>query len=81
MRLVPHNSGMETVTEIARKWLRNSLVGKRVRLNYSADPHTKLSKGDEGVITSVDDTGTFHVKWDNGSTLGLIPTEDDWTVL
>ena len=27
----------------------------------------------------VDDVGTVHVRWDNGSTLGLVPGEDRWT--
>jgi hypothetical protein len=26
----------------------------------------------------VDDLGTVHVRWDNGSTLGLVPGEDRW---
>lgn len=72
---------MEKITELTKDWLRGALVGKRVRLNYCADPFTKLSKGDEGVITDIDDLGTFHIKWDSGSTLGLIRNEDDWTVL
>jgi hypothetical protein len=72
---------MNKITELTKDWLRGALVGKRVRLNYSSDPFTKLSKGDEGVITDIDDLGTFHIKWDSGSTLGLIRSEDDWTVL
>lgn len=29
----------------------------------------------------VDDVGTVHVAWDNGSTLGLIPGIDQWEYL
>jgi hypothetical protein len=32
-------------------------------------------------VISVDSAGTVHVKWDDGSTLGLIPDEDQWEVL
>ncbi len=72
---------MEKLPELTKGWLRGAHGGKRVRLNYCADPYTKLSTGDEGVITDIDDLGTFHIKWDSGSTLGLIRNEDDWTVL
>jgi Domain of unknown function (DUF4314) len=29
----------------------------------------------------VDDLGTIHVKWDNGSTLGLVPGQDSFRVV
>ena len=56
---------------------KKSYIGKRVRFLRSSDPFTKLQHGDEGVVTSVDDLGTFHIKWDNGSTLGMITEEGD----
>jgi len=54
-----------------------SKVGKRVRFVYSSDPYTKLSNGDEGVITGEDSLGTTHINWDSGSTLGMIQSEGD----
>jgi hypothetical protein len=36
-----------------------------------------LVNGDEGVITGEDSLGTIHIKWDNGSTLGMIQSEGD----
>jgi len=56
-------------------------VGKRVRLIHTDDPFTKLAPGDEGIVTLVDDCGTVHVAWDNGSTLGLIYREDRYEVV
>jgi hypothetical protein len=53
-------------------------VGKRVRLIRCADDYTSNPPGLEGTVTFVDDTGTVHVRWDNGSTLGLIPGVDRW---
>lgn len=53
-------------------------VGKRVRLVRCIDPYTLNPPGTEGTVTMVDDTGTVHVRWDNGSTLGLIPGVDRW---
>jgi hypothetical protein len=32
----------------------------------------------QGTVDFVDDTGTIHVDWDNGSTLGLVPGEDQY---
>jgi hypothetical protein len=57
--------------------------GDRVRLLYSSDPITKLEPGLLGTIDCVDCVGTRHVKWDNGSTLGLVsgPGGDRWEVV
>ena len=58
------------------------LIGKRVQLQYTNDPYTKLRQGDEGAIHSVDDTGTISVLWDSGSSLGLnAEFGDRWVVL
>ena len=54
--------------------------GDRVRLVRCTDPHTRLEAGSLGTVTMVDDMGTVHVKWDCGSTLGLVPGEDAWVV-
>lgn len=38
-------------------------------------------KGTVGRVTFVDDIGTIHVNWSNGSSLGLIPDEDKFEVI
>jgi len=53
------------------------LVGKRVRLVRCNDQYTKLEPGTEGTVMFVDDTGTVHVHWDNGSRLGLCRDDGD----
>jgi len=58
-----------------------TLKGRRIRVDYCSDPHTRLDSGEEGTIDFVDDLGTIHVTWDGGSKLGLVPGEDRWTVL
>lgn len=56
--------------------------GSRVRLiDDIDDPHSKLKAGDEGVITHIDDIGTLHMKWDNGSSLGLIVGLDKFEII
>ena len=57
------------------------LRGRRVRLIACTDDWTHLEAGAEGEVTSVDHLGTLHVRWDNGSNLGLIPGEDRWELL
>lgn len=55
--------------------------GQRVRLVYTSDLYSDLPVGSEGTVQFVDDLGTVHVAWDSGSTLGLIPVEDWWSVI
>ena len=45
-------------------------VGTRVALVSMDDPYTKLRPGDQGEVTGVDDAGTVHIQWSNGSMLG-----------
>ena len=56
------------------------LVGKRVELVYMNDGQAR-PVGTKGVVTRVDDMGTIHVNWENGSSLGLIPDEDKFRIL
>lgn len=56
-----------------------SKAGRRVRLEHTSDPYTRLPRGSEGTVQYEDDMGTLHVKWDSGSLLGLIPGEDRWS--
>lgn len=64
--------------DLLLRFLRSNLIGKRVTLLRTSDPYTNLKAGDEGVVNYIDDTGTVFVKWDNGSSLGLIEGEDLW---
>lgn len=57
---------------------RNALRGRRIRLIRCNDPYTKLRPGATGTIQFTDDAGTVHVKWDDGSTLGLCAMDGDF---
>ena len=72
---------MKRIDQLANEWVKGVFAGKRVRLIRCSDPYTKLQSGDEGVVDYIDDMGTLHVKWDNGSSLGLIQGEDTWTII
>jgi len=57
-------------------------VGDRVRLVRMNDPWTRITKGTEGTVRFVDDMGTVHVRWDDGSALGLVADDGDlWEVI
>ena len=50
--------------------------GSRVELVSMNDPYTNLKPGDRGRVEFIDDIGTAHIVWDNGSTLGAAYGED-----
>lgn len=49
--------------------------GKRIRCIHMNDEYP-VPDGTEGTVNHVDDLGTIHVNWDNGSTLGLVQGVD-----
>jgi hypothetical protein len=51
--------------------------GDRVQLIHTTDPYTDLVPGTKGTVSLVDALGTIHVKWDNGSNLGMIEEDGD----
>lgn len=64
------------IEHIKKKYPENTRV-KNLSMNddYAVPPNT------EGTVLFVDDIGTIHVRWDNGSSLGLIVGEDSFIKL
>ena len=56
-------------------------VGTRIRLDSMQDPYAPVEAGTTGKLDYIDDAEQFHIKWDNGRTLALIPGVDSFTVL
>lgn len=61
-----------------------------LREKYSTGTIVKLISMDDvqsppvgtiGEVTLIDDMGSVHVNWQNGSTLALIPDVDSWETL
>lgn len=61
-----------------------------LREKYSTGTIVKLISMDDvqsppvgtiGEVTLIDDMGSVHVNWQNGSTLALIPDVDSWEIL
>lgn len=62
--------------QFAERMKSNYEPGTRLELISMDDPYSKIPPGTRGTVMCVDDIGTIHVKWDNGSGLGLVPGED-----
>ena len=57
-------------------------AGARVELICMDDPYNKkLHPGSKGTVRFVDDMGTIHVRWDCGSSLGVVYGEDSCRVI
>ena len=63
----------ETLVRIKEQYPK----GCRVELVHMNDPfNSKLTPGCKGTVVAVDDIGTIHVRWDCGSSLGIVYGED-----
>ncbi len=60
----------------AERMKQNYPVGTKLVLDQLYDPYCDLPIGLKGIVQHVDDIGTVHCIFENGSTLGLIPGED-----
>ena len=55
--------------------------GTRIELLSMNDAFAPVPSGTRGTVSFVDDIGTIHPVWDNGSTLGVIVGEDSFRKL
>lgn len=67
------NISKETLERLRKEYP----AGVRVELVHMNDPYNaKIFPGERGIVVSVDDIGTIHVRWDCGSSLGVVYGED-----
>ena len=69
-----------TKKAIFRK-LNKELKGKRLRLIQMNNEPNPVQPGTERTIYYVDNAGTIHLKWDDGSLLGVIIGLDEYQIL
>lgn len=62
-------------------FIMKNIIGQRIKLIHTNDQYTILKPGDTGTVNFIDSMGTVFVKWDNGNSLGLLPTIDQWEVI
>lgn len=55
--------------------------GTKIECIKMNDPYNPIPSGTKGEVDHVDDIGTIHMKWENGSSLGIIVGEDDFKVI
>ena len=53
--------------------------GTRIKCIHMNDDCHPVPDETLGTVQFVDDAGTIHMGWDNGSSLGLVPDEDQFT--
>lgn len=57
------------------------LVGTKIQLISMRDEKYPILPGTIGEVTHIDDMGSIHMKWQNGSSLALIPEVDSFNVV
>lgn len=55
-------------------------AGTRIKLYYMEDIQA-VPAGTKGTVDHIDDVGTIHMRWDNGSSLGICPDTDRFHVV
>ena len=56
-------------------------IGTKIQLISMRDEKYPTLPGTIGEVTHIDDMGSIHMKWQNGSSLALIPEVDSFKVL
>jgi len=56
-------------------------AGTKIRLNHMDDPYAPVPDGTVGEVQYVDAAGNIHMVWENGRTLSLIDSVDDFVVI
>lgn len=55
--------------------------GTRIELISMKDPYATVPTGTRGTVKFVDSMGTIFPEWDNGGSLGVVPSEDSFRKL
>ena len=56
-------------------------IGTKIQLISMRDEKYPVLPGTVGEVTHIDDVGSIHMKWENGSSLSIIPEVDSFKVV
>lgn len=65
----------------AERYKQEYPPGTRIMLLHMNDPYAPVPEGTRGTVAHIDDQSQIHMKWDNGRTLAIVPTEDSFRKL
>lgn len=69
---------MQNISDIKEKYK----VGTKLRLKEDLkDDYRTIKAGEKCIVEHIDDIGTIHVVWENGSTLGLLTDIDNFEII
>ena len=74
-------SAFDNMSRYAERMQKQYPEGTRLLLNCMNDTYAPVPPGTRGTVDFVDDAGQIHMKWDNGRTLAIVPSEDDFRKL
>lgn len=60
---------------------KNYPIGTKIQLISMRDEKYPVLPGTIGEVTHIDDVGSIHMKWENGSSLAIIPEVDSFKVV
>lgn len=64
------------LAKLAEKYRKEYPPGTRIKLIEMDDPYSPVPAGTLGSVDYVDDACQIHMKWDNGRTLPIVPSQD-----
>ena len=56
-------------------------IGTKIQLISMRDEKYPILPGTIGEVTHIDDAGSIHMRWENGSSLALIPEIDSFQIV
>ena len=71
----------ERLHRMAERYKTEYPSGTRILLLSMGQDMHRVDDNTRGTVMAVDDIGTLHCKFDNGRSLGLIPSEDSFRKL
>lgn len=71
----------ERSRQMAEQYRKIHPAGTRIMLLDTSETFQPVPIGTRGTVVHIDDQSQLHIKWDDGSTLALVPAEDTFRKL